>query len=424
MVSAVEFRDVSKRAADGSFAVTEVNLEVKSGETVVVLGPAGSGKSTLLQLAAGVTAPSAGAVLLDGSPVVDVLPQDRPLAMVSQQQDLYPRLDVGENIALPLKLSGLDAEQQEVRVEAMAERLGLTGLLRLRPRELSAGDLRRVALCRAMIRRPRLLLLDEPLTGTDAGSLDGLRPVVSEQIRDLGATVIYTAADSGAAPDAVDRIVILRDGRIRDLGSPRGLWTDPATVFTAAALGDPPMNLVEVSVHVGLDEFVALGVGAHYLRLPWHDIRSRAIAHYHGERLVLGVRPEAVRPGQGGNALHGRVLDVEQRAGGTYARLDIGAGAVDTGPPEADRSAARRGWFGRLGGGRGTAAPIADTVLPPLDRPARAAVFVVRLPPGSGVVPGRTIPVGFSLSDIHLFDDRGRRIDLGCGWAGSPAGRR
>ncbi|MEU6701694.1 ABC transporter ATP-binding protein [Pseudonocardia sp. NPDC046786] len=419
----MSFRDVSKRAADGSCAVTGVNLDVAPGETVVLLGPAGSGKSTLLQLAAGATAPSAGAVLLDGRPVVDVLSQDRPLAMVTPQQNFYPRLDVGENIALPLTMSGLGAGEQQRRVAAVAGRFGVTPLLRSRPRELSAVDLRRVALCRAMICRPRLLLLDEPLSGMDARARDELRPVVAEQIRELGATVLYAAAGVDTAPQEADRIVVLRAGRIRDVGTPGGLWADPGTVFTAAALGDPPMNLVEASVHVELEEFVALGVGTRYLRLPWNDIRSRAIAHYHGERLVLGVRPEAVRPGRPGSALQGRVLTVEHRAGGTYARLDIGAGAVDTGPPPVDRPVVgpRRGWFGRPGGGRGIATAVSDTVLPPLDQPTRSAEFVVRLPPGNGIAPGRTMPIGFTLGDIHLFDDRGLRIDLGRGVPGPPA---
>ncbi|TWH68048.1 carbohydrate ABC transporter ATP-binding protein, CUT1 family (TC 3.A.1.1.-) [Micromonospora olivasterospora] len=330
-VTTVALKDVTKVFPDGTVAVDAVNLDVNDGEFLVLLGPSGCGKSTVLRMIAGLEDPSSGAVLLDGELANDVPPRDRKIAMVFQDFALYPHMSVEENLAFPLRLAGVDPAPRGERVSDVASALGIGDMLARKPSQLSGGQRQRVAMGRAIVRRPGLFLMDEPLSNLDSGLRAELRAEISGLTRELGVTTIYVTHDQAEALTMADRVAIMRRGVLQDVGTPTQVYGRPATLYVAAFLGSPRMNLLEASVYVHLDRYVALHLGEQALYLPWNDIRSRAVAHYHGERIVVGMRAEAltpVSPEAPGDVLRGRIRYLEHHGHESLAFVDIGATAV------------------------------------------------------------------------------------------------
>lgn len=421
-MTAVSFRGVSTRFSTGSTPVENVDLDVSSGEILVLSGRPRSGMSTLLDLAAGLIEPMSGTVRLDGVAVSDVPTQDRRMAMVSRNQSLYRRLSVADNIGQPLKLTGVHPVERSRRVTSLAHRLGLSEVLDRRPHQLSATESARVALGRAVIREPRLLLMDDPFAEMSGEQRSELLDHIAEQLRHLHATVLFATTDP-VGTSIADRVAVLGDGRIEDLGTPRRLLARPATARVAVSVGDRPMNLVEVVVHVDLDRFVALETETRSFRLPWRDVRSRALAHYHGDRIVLGLRPESIHPpspDRSDHVLHGRVLRVEQRGTGSVALLDVGANAVeiDKGYGAATTSGGSR-WSPfrrRASDALRNGGPAPTTIMTPLSESARPAEFAVPVAPNTVPRPGQNMAIAFRMDDVHFFDDGGHRIDAGRGF--------
>jgi multiple sugar transport system ATP-binding protein len=423
-------KDVTKVWPDGTVAVNHVSLDVDDGEFLVLLGPSGCGKSTILRMIAGLEDPSEGDILLNGDPVLELAPRDRSIAMVFQDFALYPHMTVNENIGFPLRLSGMEPNSRLERVGDVASALGIGDVLNRKPSQLSGGQRQRVAMGRAIVRRPGLFLMDEPLSNLDSGLRAELRAEITGLTRELGVTTMYVTHDQAEALTMADRVAILRKGVLQDVGTPTEVYGRPATLYVAAFLGSPRMNLLEASVYVHLDQYVTLNFGEQALYLPWTDIRARAVAHYHGERIVVGMRAEAltpVAPEVQGDVLRGRIRYLEHHGHESLAYLDIGATAIvvdemGTGKPDPEPSGTLRKFGGALQKltGRGSAVSTAvqtreerTSVLDPGRHHRRPAELAVRLAPYPAVSPGHPLSVAVRMDMLHFFDERGDRIDIG-----------
>jgi multiple sugar transport system ATP-binding protein len=245
-MAVVETRDLTKVFKQGELgAVNNVNLVTREGEFLVFLGPSGSGKTTLLRMIAGLEQPTAGEILIGGKVVNNLSPRERRIAMVFQSYALYPHLSVYKNIAFPLKAQKVAKNLHKEKVEWAASLLGIGGLLHRKPRELSGGERQRVALARAIVREPSVFLLDEPLSNLDAKLRLSAREELERFHRRVGTTTIYVTHDQVEAMAMGDRIVVLNQGVVRQFGTPKEVYDDPADTFVATFLGSPPMNLVE-----------------------------------------------------------------------------------------------------------------------------------------------------------------------------------
>ena len=245
-MAVVETRDLTKVFKQGELgAVNNVNLVTREGEFLVFLGPSGSGKTTLLRMIAGLEQPTAGEILIGGQVVNNLSPRERRIAMVFQSYALYPHLTVYKNIAFPLKAQKVAKNLHKEKVEWAASLLGIGSLLQRKPRELSGGERQRVALARAIVREPSVFLLDEPLSNLDAKLRLSAREELERFHRRVGTTTIYVTHDQVEAMAMGDRIVVLNKGVVRQFGTPKEVYDDPADTFVATFLGSPPMNLVE-----------------------------------------------------------------------------------------------------------------------------------------------------------------------------------
>ncbi len=435
-MATVALTNVSKVFGDATVAVDDVSLEVADGEFMVLLGPSGCGKSTILRMVAGLETATSGKILLNGRVADDLAPRDRGVAMIFQDFGLYPHMSVKDNIGFPLRIAGLESGERQERVSDIAGALGIDDVLARRPGQLSGGQRQRVAMGRAIIRRPSLFLMDEPLSNLDSGLRAQLRAEISSLVRELGVTTIYVTHDQAEALTMADRVAILRRGVLQDVGTPTEVYRRPGTLFVATFLGSPRMNLLEASVYVHLDRYIALHLGEQALYMPWHDMRARQIAHYHGERIVVGVRSEAlspVAPDAAGDVLHGRVQYIEHHGHESLAFLDVGAMAVvldELNAPAPDSNGGSRlgkmtGLFRRTpkverdGGYPSEDDTPARTTTSVLEQPGRhsqarqRAELAVRLQPYPTLRVGEAMSVSVRLDQLHFFDPRGQRIDVG-----------
>ncbi|MFB6081674.1 MAG: ABC transporter ATP-binding protein [Halanaeroarchaeum sp.] len=282
----VEYDSVRKQYGD-TVAVEGIDIDIDDGEFAVLLGPSGCGKTTTLRCLAGLTTPTSGEIRLDDHDITDVHPKNRNIAMVFQQFALYPHMNVEENIGYPLKVAGVDAETRAERVRETAEMLEIEELLDRDIGHLSGGQRQRVALGRAMIRRPAVFLMDEPLASLDAKLKISMRSRIKVLQKDLGITTLYVTHDQEEAMTLGDKLIIMNDGKVQQVGSPDEVYHEPTNRFVGGFIGSPSMNFVDVSVEDGLvvpvddiDEFS--------LRLS-----DRVAARYEDyEHVELGVRPQ------------------------------------------------------------------------------------------------------------------------------------
>jgi multiple sugar transport system ATP-binding protein len=245
-MAVVETRGLSKVFKEGEpGAVNNVSLKTNEGEFLVFLGPSGSGKTTLLRMIAGLEYPTAGEILIGDQVVNRLSPRERRIAMVFQSYALYPHLSVYKNIAFPLKAQKVPKNLHRQKVEWAASLLGIGGLLERKPRQLSGGERQRVALARAIVREPSVFLLDEPLSNLDAKLRASAREELERFHKRVGTTTIYVTHDQMEAMAMGDRIVVLNKGIVRQIGSPKEVYDEPADTFVATFLGSPPMNLLE-----------------------------------------------------------------------------------------------------------------------------------------------------------------------------------
>lgn len=273
----------------GAFhALKDMSLQIKDGEFVVFVGPSGCGKSTALKILAGLEAASDGRILIGGEDVTELAPGKRDIAMVFQNYALYPHLTVRQNIGFGLKMRGADKQEVNERVERAAQALEITDYLDRRPRALSGGQRQRVALGRAIVREPRLFLMDEPLSNLDAALRVQMRAEITALQRRIGTTTIYVTHDQTEAMTMADRIVIMRKGVVQQIGTPDELFNRPANIFVAGFIGSPAMNFIRGTVeHDG----AGLAVEAGGLMLPVEDAKAAA---YLGKEVICGIRPESL----------------------------------------------------------------------------------------------------------------------------------
>jgi sn-glycerol 3-phosphate transport system ATP-binding protein len=261
-------------------AVDGVSLKAESGRFLVLLGPSGCGKSTLLRLIAGLEDPSEGRILIGNRDVTRLSPDKRRISMVFQSYALFPHLTVAENIVFGLKVRRMPTADREARLARVAELVGLTEQLARKPAQLSGGQRQRVALARAIIAENSICLMDEPLSNLDAQLRHGMRVEIRGLQQRLGMTVVYVTHDQIEAMSMADRIVLMREGRIEQEGTPEELYAEPATIFAARFIGTPAMNLV--ALEDGPDGAVIRGA-------------TEPVLRGRGAGLTLGVRPEHVR---------------------------------------------------------------------------------------------------------------------------------
>lgn len=262
-----------------------IDLEVRDGEFVVFVGPSGCGKSTLLRTIAGLESASSGEIRLDERLVNDVSAADRGLAMVFQSYALYPHMSVRQNLAFGLENSRMPRDEIDQRVMEAARMLLIEPLLNRKPRQLSGGQRQRVAIGRAIVRRPGIFLLDEPLSNLDAELRVVMRAELAALHKRLNATMIYVTHDQTEAMTLADRIVVLRDGRIEQVGTPLELYNNPANRFVAGFIGSPRMNFIEAET-VPVSGGVGIQINGRQQRLPNHTLTP-------GSKIVLGIRPHS-----------------------------------------------------------------------------------------------------------------------------------
>ncbi|MGE5508759.1 MAG: ABC transporter ATP-binding protein [Chitinophagales bacterium] len=289
----VRLVNVSKRFGNAT-VVKGVTLEIKDKEFVVLVGPSGCGKSTTLRMIAGLEEISEGEIYIDDRLVNDVAPKDRDIAMVFQNYALYPHMNVYENMAFALKLRKTPKAEIDRRVRAAARQLDIEDLLHRKPKQLSGGQRQRVAVGRAIVRNPKVFLFDEPLSNLDAKLRVQMRSELSKLHNQLQSTIIYVTHDQTEAMTMGDRIVVMKDGVIQQVGAPLEIYANPVSMFVAGFIGSPAMNFLPVTVVVEGEE-VLLDAGAFRLPLPAAKAKSLAsLASYVGKEVVMGIRPEDV----------------------------------------------------------------------------------------------------------------------------------
>jgi multiple sugar transport system ATP-binding protein len=242
----VEARGIVKHFGEVK-AVDGVDIISSEEEFLVLLGPSGCGKTTLLRMIAGLEAPSSGDILIGGQIVTHLPPRARGIAMVFQSYALYPHMTIAKNIAFPLKAMGMSKDDRDKKVIWSAKMLGIENLLQRKPRALSGGERQRVALARALVRQPNVFLLDEPLSNLDAKLRTSAREELYRFQKEVAITTIYVTHDQVEAMGMGDRIAVMNAGRVRQLGKPDEVYTEPADTFVAGFLGSPPMNLIEMN---------------------------------------------------------------------------------------------------------------------------------------------------------------------------------
>lgn len=243
-MSWIQLKNVSKKFDDLEI-IPPLNLEIKDGEFVVFVGPSGCGKSTLLRLIAGLEDVSSGQILINGEDATKVSPAKRKLAMVFQSYALYPHMTVRKNISFPLRMAGVSNAEQVKKVDDAAKVLNLSEYLDRKPGQLSGGQRQRVAIGRAIVREPQAFLFDEPLSNLDAALRVGMRVEISELHKRLATTMIYVTHDQVEAMTMADKIVVLQNGEIEQVGSPLDLYRSPINTFVASFIGSPKMNIIE-----------------------------------------------------------------------------------------------------------------------------------------------------------------------------------
>lgn len=321
----VVFQDVEKVYPRGPTAVHALNLEIADGELFVLVGPSGCGKTTTLRLVAGLEEATSGLISIDGHPTEGVRPKDRNVAMVFQNGALYPHMNVYRNMAFGLTMRKVPKAEIDARVRHAAGMLRLTELLDRRPGTLSGGEQRRVALGRAVVRRPAVFLMDEPLANLDAHLRADLQVQIDQLHRQLGATMIYVTHDQAEAMTLGSRIGVLREGALEQVADPMTLYRRPANRFVARFIGSPPMNFIEGRLR-GENGRMTFFANHRELVFPVPDSMGQAVDSYRNRAITIGIRPEHLGSAAAEALPHaprieGTVQSVQRLGAESYAHL-------------------------------------------------------------------------------------------------------
>ena len=296
-------------------AVDRLNLEIEDAEFLVLVGPSGCGKTTSLRMLAGLEDVDEGTILIDGDDVVNVPPKSRDIAMVFQNYALYPHMDVAENMGFALRIARLPKSEIEARVREAAKILDLEEYLKRKPSQLSGGQRQRVAMGRAIVRQPRVFLMDEPLSNLDAKLRVATRSEIAALQRRLGVTTVYVTHDQVEAMTMGDRVAVMKDGVLQQCDTPRVLYDSPVNSFVAGFIGSPPMNLIE-----GTIDACGVMLGSTVIRIP-SQLRESAGAI--GTVVTVGVRPESIELAADGEGIPATVNLVEELGAEAYVYAQL-----------------------------------------------------------------------------------------------------
>ena len=292
-MASLSLQNITKVYPNGVEAVKDFNLEVEDKEFIIFVGPSGCGKSTTLRMIAGLEEISDGVLKIGDRIVHDVEPKDRDIAMVFQNYALYPHMTVYDNMAFGLKLRKVPKDEIDKKVREAARILDLEKLLDRKPKALSGGQRQRVAMGRAIVRNPKVFLMDEPLSNLDAKLRVQMRIEISKLHENLGATIIYVTHDQTEAMTLGTRIVVMKDGVVQQVDTPQNLYNTPCNLFVAGFIGSPQMNFLDAICNVKGDD-VTLTIGEHVLKVPGSKKKALIGGGYKGKTVVLGIRPEDV----------------------------------------------------------------------------------------------------------------------------------
>jgi multiple sugar transport system ATP-binding protein len=395
-MAAIQFDDVTKTYGGDVRAVSGLTLTVDDGEFVVLLGPSGCGKSTALRMVAGLEAITEGEIRIGGAVVNGVEPRDRDVAMVFQNYALYPHMNVSDNIGFGLRVRRVPKDERAKRVHRAAGVLDLLEYLERKPGQLSGGQRQRVAMGRAIVREPKVFLMDEPLSNLDARLRVQMRTEIVRIQHELSVTTLYVTHDQIEAMTMADRVAVMRGGVLQQFDSPDAVYANPANLFVASFIGSPAMNLVEGTLEQ-TDGQLRCRIGSQTLDLPEVSLTtSRTLRERVGSRLAIGIRPEALSATSASTqpALSGRVVISESLGFETLVYVEIEGNPVvraEVLESLPDREA------GELAASRGTNS---------------STTFVARLPAGTRVHDGQRLTLAVDATRLEFFDlEDGRAID-------------
>ena len=385
-MAAVTFDGVSKVYPDGTRAVDHLSLDIKDGEFMVLVGPSGCGKTTALRMVAGLEDITSGNVRI-GDRVVNTLPpKDRDLAMVFQNYALYPHMSAYDNMAFGLKMRSLPKAEIKRRVDDAARVLGLDQVLKKKPRTLSGGQRQRVAMGRAIVREPQAFLMDEPLSNLDAKLRVEMRAEIARIQRDLQATTIYVTHDQTEAMTLGDRVSVMRDGVLQQVGPPEDLYERPVNLFVAEFIGSPAMNLVGADIVRSDGSGVRAVFGDNSISVDGIP----GLTGHEGRRLILGIRPEdledAALAGRAGTSTISATTDIRENLGSeVLIHFGVGGAAVR---------------------GEDVKAAVGEEAIEATAEQARrhGSVFSARISRESAAREGERIELAVDTRRLHFFD--------------------
>jgi multiple sugar transport system ATP-binding protein len=292
-VAEIVIKSLTKRFPNGFVAVKNLSLEIGEGELLVLVGPSGCGKTTALRMIAGLEGISSGDLYISGRRMNDVPEKDRDIAMVFQNYALYPHMTVAQNIAFSLKIARRPRAEIKKRVLETAQLLAIEEMLDRRPKQLSGGQRQRVAMGRAIIRQPQVFLMDEPLSNLDAKLRVQMRGEIDALQKRLGITTVYVTHDQVEAMTMGDRVAVLRDGKLQQVGTPFEIYERPANLFVASFIGSPPMNLAQAAIKQTKDAFTVM-LGEKEISIPRELAARNGLDAWAGKTAIVGIRPEDI----------------------------------------------------------------------------------------------------------------------------------
>jgi multiple sugar transport system ATP-binding protein len=319
-MGALSIRQVRKSYGD-THILKSIDIEVDQGEFLILVGPSGCGKSTLLSMIAGLDSPTSGQILIADRDVTHAPPKDRDIAMVFQSYALYPNMNVAQNISFGLEMRKVPKAEREAAVQRVAKMLQIEHLLDRKPGQLSGGQRQRVAMGRALSRNPALFLFDEPLSNLDAKLRVEMRAEIKLLHQRTKTTTVYVTHDQVEAMTLGDRIAVMRDGIVQQLGTPDDIYTRPATLFVAQFIGSPAMNLIK-------SQRSGAALSAHGEQLLLSERDAAALQASSASEVIYGLRPEAIHFANDGHGLRGTLRMVEPTGPETYVYVDTAVGPL------------------------------------------------------------------------------------------------
>ena len=314
----ISLKDV-KKSYGPAHVIKGVDIEIEDGEFCVFVGPSGCGKSTLLRMIAGLEDITSGQLTIGETVVNDLPPAQRGVAMVFQSYAIFPHMTVRENVAFGLTISGASKAEKDAKVAEAARILQMEHLLDRRPSQLSGGQRQQVAIGRAIVRKPQVFLFDEPLSNLDAALRMDMRMEIGKLHNQLGATMIYVTHDQVEAMTLADKIVVLKDGKVMQIGAPMDLYHNPANLFVAGFLGAPSMNFLEVTVQAVNGAKALVGNAA----LDPVEVSAHRAPFKPGDKAILGIRPQYLTVSEGQGRLHGAVALTERLGAETVVEVTL-----------------------------------------------------------------------------------------------------